>query len=72
VKWQVIKQKFKKEVLTAKKNYYENISKDLRMSNPSRWYSMLKRICSYDQHKSIPVIVESINYYINYNLLSDD
>ena len=32
------------------------------MSNPGRWYSILKRISSYDQHKSDPVIVDSIKH----------
>ena len=29
--------------------------KDLKVSNPSQWYSMLKRICSYDQEKFDPI-----------------
>ena len=62
MKWKEINLKFKKEVSRAKKDYYKQIIKDLRMSNPGRWYSILKRICSYDQHKSDPVIVESIKH----------
>ena len=33
--------------------------KDLKESNISQWYSKIKRLCSYDQHKSDSVIVES-------------
>ena len=61
-KWQKLEINYKKEVSVAKKSYYKNIVKDLRMSNPGRWYSILKRICSYDQKKSDPVIVESIKH----------
>jgi hypothetical protein len=57
VKWKELNCKFEKEVTAAKNNYYKNIVKDLKMSNPGRWYSILKRICSYDQHKSDPVSV---------------
>ena len=62
LKWKQLSIKFKKELSASKKIYYKNIVKDLKMSNPGRWYSILKRICSYDQHKSDPVIVESIKH----------
>ena len=61
-KWQKLDCNFKKEVSAAKKNYYKDIVKDLRVSNPGRWYSILKRICSYDQQKSEPVVVDSIKH----------
>ena len=62
LKWKELNLKFKKELSSAKKNHYKNIVKDLQMSNPGRWYSILKRISSYDQHKSDPVIVDSIKH----------
>ena len=34
--------------------------KDLKVSNVGQWYSKLKRLCSFDQRKSDPVIVESL------------
>ena len=34
----------------------------MKLSNPGRWYSIMKRVCSYDQHKSDPVIVDSIKH----------
>ena len=52
--------KFNQEVSKAKKRYYKDFVKDLRVSKVSQWYSKLKRLCSYDQHKADPVIVESI------------
>ena len=36
--------------------------KDLKTSKISQWYSKLKRLCSYDQKKSEPVIVESLTH----------
>ena len=62
IKWRDLNKRYKKEVSSAKKKYYTNIIKDLKTSNVSQWYSKLKRLCSYDQQKSEPVIVESIKH----------
>ena len=62
IKWRELNMKYKKAVSQAKKNYYKKIIKDLKTANPSQWYSKLKRLCSFDQHKSDPVIVESIKH----------
>ena len=62
IKWRELNTRYKKEVSMAKKGYYKKIVRDLKLSNPSQWYSKLKRICSYDQHKSDPVIVDSIKH----------
>ena len=48
-------------IQAAKQNYYKHIVKDLKLSNPSQWYSKLKRICSYDQEKYEPIICEEID-----------
>ena len=60
VKWRQLNKRYKKEVKSAKKNYYKKMVKDLKNSKPSQWYSKLKRLCSYDQQKSDPVNVESL------------
>ena len=62
VKWREINFLYKKEVKRAKRTYYKKIIKDLKLSKPSQWYSKLKRLCSFDQHKSDPVIVETIKH----------
>ena len=62
LKWRELNDKYNKEVSKAKKSYYKNIIKDLKSSKTSQWYSKLKKLCSYDQHKSDPVIVESIKH----------
>ena len=55
-----LNKQYKKEISLAKKKYYIKIVKDLKSSNPSQWYSKLKRLCSFDQNKSDPIIVDSI------------
>ena len=62
LKWQNVNEKYKKAVIKAKRAYYENIVKDLKMTKTSQWFSRLKKLCSYDQKKSEPVIVESIKH----------
>ena len=62
LKWRDLNVKYQKEVSKAKRNYYRNIIRDLKESKVAQWYSKLKRLCSYDQMKSEPIIVESIKH----------
>ena len=48
-KWKKFNKLFKKEVRTAKANFYKNTVADLKTKNPGQWYSCLKRITSHDQ-----------------------
>ena len=59
-KWKALEKSLNEKCELAKQSYYENIVQDLKNSNPSQWYSKLKRMTSYDQLKSEQVIVESI------------
>ena len=59
-KWFNLNLQYKCALSQAKKKYYQNIVKDLKTSNPSQWYSKLKRICSYDQEKTQPIICAEI------------
>ena len=45
-KWKSLDEKYSEEVDNAKKNYYDNMIKDLKTSKPSQWHSKLKRLCS--------------------------
>ena len=36
--------------------------KDLKTSKISQWYSKLKKLCSFDQKKAEPVVVESLKH----------
>ena len=62
LKWRDLNFQYQNEVSSAKKKYYKRIIKDLKISNTSQWYSKLKRLCSYDQQKLEPVIVESLKH----------
>ena len=66
-KWKKLNKLYKKEVSIAKKGYYKNVLKDLKQLNVSQWYSKLKYLCSYDQKKSDPIIIEELK-----NLSSQD
>ena len=61
-KWKDLDVKYNKEVKKSKKKYYHDIIKDLKKSKPGQWHSKLKRLCSYDQKKAEPVVVESIKH----------
>ena len=54
IKWANLDKLYKSFLQEAKQKYYKNIIKDLKTSNPSQWYSKLKRICTYDQEKYEP------------------
>ena len=61
-KWILLNMKFLKKVKKAKRSFYKDKIKDLKESNPRQWYLKLKRLCSYDQNKSDPIIVETIKH----------
>ena len=65
VKWRDLNKRYNQELTKAKKKYYKDVIRDLRLSKVSQWYSKLKRFCSYDQKKADPVIVESIKHLTN-------
>ena len=50
-KWKTIDKMFRKEAKTAKSQYYAKTVAELRKQKPSQWYSCLKRLSSYDQHR---------------------
>ena len=50
-KWKKMEKFFKKEVKSAKANFYKNTVADLKQKKPGEWYSCLKKITSFDQHK---------------------
>jgi hypothetical protein len=56
-KWSILDSKYRKKCQEAKKNYYENIVKDLKTSRPGQWYSKLKRMSTHDQMKDHETVV---------------
>ena len=48
-KWKVMNKLFKKEVKSAKSQFYQKTVAELKTKSPGQWYSCLKKITSYDQ-----------------------
>ena len=51
-KWKILNKDYLEKCEEAKEKYYKDIVEDLKLSNPSQWYSKLKRMSSHDQSKS--------------------
>ena len=60
-KWKALDKEFKKKVKLAKQNFYKTIVADLKEKNPKQWYSVVKRLASYED-KSKGANIESINH----------
>ena len=45
------------ELSNAKTNFFKTKIKDLKKANPAKWYRELKKLTSYDQHRSEEVVV---------------
>ena len=60
--WRKLDTEFKKEVKIAKSQFYKQAVADLKQKKPSQWYSCLKRLTSYDQHKLDEPIVDEISH----------
>ena len=59
-KWNKLHDKYTNVLKGLKNKFYNDIVKDLKVSNPSQWYSKLKRLCSFDQNKYEPIICDEI------------
>ena len=60
-KWLELKTKYDRVVKEEKTKFYKRVMKDLKESNPSQWYSRLKRFCSYDLEKQEVLHCEEID-----------
>ena len=60
-KWKRLNEQFQTKCKQAKASYYTNIVEDLKTSNPSQWYSKLKRMTSNEQIRCDQMIVEEIS-----------
>ena len=54
-KWKSMNDDFKRKCEKAKHDYSKNIVNDLKLSNPSQWYSKIKRMSSQDKENEIIV-----------------
>ena len=59
-KWETLNAIYVEELSKAKRNFYQQKIKKLRTSKPKQWHRELKKLTSFDQHKSANIIVESI------------
>ena len=59
-RWKIINKKFQKMIKDAKQTFNTEMVEELKVTNPGRWYSQLKRMCSYDEGKSEKLIVPEI------------
>ena len=59
-KWLQLKTKYDSECAKEKGQFYSKFVEDLKTSNPSQWYSKLKRLCAYDQVRFEPFDVEEL------------
>ena len=53
---------FKKEIKSAKSQFYKQSVAELKLKKPGQWYSCLKKITSYDQQKNQQLIVDEISH----------
>ena len=59
-KWKRLKQKFKRLKRQTVKNFYSKFVTELKESNPSKWYSMAKRLGAEQNNKTGELSVECL------------
>ena len=59
-KWVDMNKKFQEKCSIEKANYYEKIVSDLKESNPSKWYSKVKRMAGIDLHSQGNMIIDEL------------
>ena len=60
-KYHRIQKEYQTKCSQAKKKFFNEMVRQIRESNPSRWYSLLKRITKYDSEKTEELQVSEIN-----------
>ena len=61
-KWKKLDKLFKQEMKSEKEKFYQQSVADLKLANPSKWFTCLKKITSHDQRKSEQINVDQINH----------
>ena len=59
-KWHKLNKVYKTALTNSKTKLCKGIVKDIKLSNPSQWYSKLKQICSFDQERYEPMVCDEI------------
>ena len=60
--WKNLEKAFKKEIKSAKSQFYSKTVSELKLKKPGEWYKCLKKISSYDQQRSEQPIIDEINH----------
>ena len=60
MKWKNLNNRYKEKCKKARFAYSENIVNDLKQSNPSQWYSKIKRMSSHSQHNEGDTVVQDL------------
>ena len=64
-KWRKMKKKFKKLKRKTVRNFYSNFVSELKVSNPSKWYSMAKRLGAEKPNSDGELKVECLQGFDN-------
>ena len=64
-KWVRLKEAYEAKCQIAKERYYSNIVEDLKLSNPSKWYSKVKHMAGKGQDKEDQILVDELIGYSN-------
>ena len=59
-KWETLNDEFLEQSSIKKQIYYENIVSDLKLSNPGKWFSKLKRMSGMNQQKIEKIMVDEL------------
>ena len=59
--WSNMNKLCKDQIKSAKASFYNEQIADLKTKKPHQWYSSLKRLSSFDQHKTEPLYVQEIS-----------
>ena len=60
-KWKHLNKLFEDKCKTEKENYYSNIVRDLKTSNPGQWYSKIKRMSGQEVYQADLDTVEELS-----------
>ena len=60
-KWHKLREKFLEKCALAKERYYSSMVEDLKESNPSQWYSKVKRMGGITGNQSGDILLEELS-----------
>ena len=60
MKWKRLNDRYVEKCEKAKDDYSKNIVNDLKQSNPSQWYSKIKRMSSHSQFSDADNMVQDL------------